>query len=665
MVTTSRQRLEHAARTSTTAVKALPGPGELVLPLLAIAAMLAVILAAGSFISMPGGADHVVERQVLEDPSAQWGIEDVVGMEFAPMAPVLAASYTPSAHWIRLRVEAHPDGRPLVLHIRPTFLDSVVLFEPDPAGTGWRSRATGDRLSFSQRETAAVALALEIEPEAPDTVYYLRLETTSSSLFGVQALDWHDMRRTELASDALMVVFLAITWCILLWSIGDLFARPEPITVIFVASQLCYMLYVLAVMGYLAPLLPKAAPGTVDELTNFLVCLTPALGVMLHRQIFLLYAPARIVSTVSWIMFACAIALIIALMSGHTQFAVRSNSTLIFLSSTFYFAMAFWPWKERAPSLLLRTLYAIQAIAFVVTIAPLLGFGSLGEWTFHYPYILVLAYGAQMFFVIQRRAMERDVRDVENHARLDLVSQALGAERRQRDVQDRFTAMLVHEIRNPLATIRLSLDPARLGAERYRDVRDALAEIDAVVERSSLADEAYPASGGVRFDLAEALRRIVTRHAPAHPVRIDTRETLVVDSDRQMVDMVLSNLVENAIKYAPADSPILLTCRGSDRDGVDGVAVSIENEAAAAGHPDPARVFDKFYRAPGARQAPGSGLGLYVVAGVTEMLSGRIACTVAGDRVRFEFWLPIVPPGRGGRRGRADEAGLAQTEPGR
>jgi signal transduction histidine kinase len=662
MVTTSRQRPEHAARTSATSVKALPGPGELVLPLLAIAVVLAVILAAGSFISMPAGADHVVERQLLEDPSAQWGIDDVVGMEFAPMAPVLAASYTPSAHWIRLRVEAHPDGRPLVLHIRPTFLDSVVLFEPDPAGPGWRSRVTGDLPAFSERETAAVALALEIDPPAPDAVYYLRLETTSSSLFGVQALDWHDLRRAELASDALLVVFLAITCCILLWSISDLVVRPEPITVIFVASQICYMLYVLAVMGYLAPLLPTASPGTVHGLTNILVCLTPVLGVMLHRQIFLLYAPARIVSTVSWMMFACAVALIIVLLSGHTQFALRSNSTLIFLSSAFYLAMAFWPWKERVPSLLLRTLYAVQAIAFVMTIAPLLGIGSLGEWTFHYPYILVLTYGAQMYFVIQRRTRDRDLRDGENRARLDLVSQALGAERRQRDIQDRFTAMLVHEIRTPLATIRLSVDERRLGPERYRDVQEALDEIDAVVERSNLSNQADPGGAGVRFDLAEALRKVVARHAPSNPVTIDARMPVVVESDRHMVDMVLSNLVENAIKYAPADTPIVLTCRRSDRDGIDGVAVTVENAAAAAGRPDPARVFDKFYRAPGARQAPGSGLGLYVVAGVTDMLSGRIACTVADDRVRLEFWLPLVTPGRGGLGAPAGEESLLQAD---
>lgn len=638
---------------------------DLVLPLFAIAAMLLAILGAASFVAMPADADHVVERHVLEDPSAQWRIEDVVGMDFAPMAGVLSAGYTGSAHWIRLRIRPEPDGRPLVLSMRPTFLDGITLFEPQPDGDGWHRRSTGDLLPFRERETAAVALALEIEPEAPDTIYYLRLATTSSSLFGVQALGWHDMRRAELASDALLVLFLAMTCCILFWSIGDLVARPEPITVIFITSQICYMLYMLAVMGYMAPLLPAAAPGTVDRLTSILVCLAPALGVILHREIFLLYAPARIVSAVSWAMFGCALALIGTLLAGHTQFAVRSNSILIFLSSAFYLAMAFLPWRESVPSPLLRVLYAIQAFAFLVSIAPLLGIGDLGEWTFHYPYIMVLAYGAQMFFVIHRRARDRDLREGENRSRLVLVGQALDAERRQRDIQDRFSAMLAHEIRSPLSTIRLALDPARLGPERHRDVREALAEIEAIAERSIPIDETAPTSpagGGTRFDVAEALRRVVARHAPANPVVIRAREPVPVVSDRQMVDMVLSNLVENAIKYAPADSPIVLSCRRTNHGVTEGVAVTVENEADAL--PDPARVFDKFYRAPGARRQPGSGLGLYVVAGVTEMLAGRITCTVRDGRVRLELWLPLAAPGGGGGSARDDEAAMLQVDAG-
>ncbi len=649
-------------------VRVFPDRSELFLPLIALVAILVTALAIVYFPAIPAGADHVVERSVLEDPTARLVIKDVVDLEFSPMGPVLAASYTPSAHWMRLRVRPSADGRPLVLRMRPPFLDTLTLFEPDPQGDGWSSRTTGDLVPFGEREVAALALALEIAPEAPDTVYYLRLETTSTSLFGVQALEWHDMRRAELTSDALLVGFLAITCCILLWSIGEFVARAEAITFIFIVSQGCYMLYVLAVMGYLAPIVPSAPPGGVDAFTSILVCLTPAVGVMLHRHVFLLYTPARIVSVVSWIMGACAIVLTgMLLLGGYTQFALRSNSTLIFLSSTFYFAMAFWPWKEDAPSPLLRALYGIQAIAFVVSMAPLLGIGELGDWTFQYPYILVLTYGAMMFLVIHRRAKDKEILDNESRARLDLVSQALGAERRQRDIQDRFNALLVHEIRSPLSAIRLSLDPARLGPERYRDIREALAEIDATIERCSPRGELDPAAmtaRGVRFDLAEALREVVARHAPANPVEIEA-EPVAIESDRHMVDVVLSNLVENALKYAPSGSTLRLSCRGTARNGARGATVSVENDTGPSAPPDPSRVFDKFYRAPDARARPGSGLGLYVVAGVTELLEGQIDCIVGDGTVRFDFWLPLAPPASGGQAAAAGVHGLVQVDQGR
>ncbi|WP_170314705.1 sensor histidine kinase [Aquibium carbonis] len=636
------------------------------MPLIALATILLVTLAVVYVPQVPAEADHVVERAVIEDPAGELRIDDVVNMAFASMPAVLAASYTPSVHWVRLRVRASSDGRPLVLRIRPTFLDTVTLFEPDPEGSGWRTRVTGDMVPYGEREVAAAALALEIAPKQPETTYYLRLETTSSSLMGVQALDWHEMRRAELMSDALLVGFLAITWCILLWSIGNFVARAEAITFIFIVSQICYMLYVLAVTGYLAPFVSSASPTTINTLTNILVCLTPAVGVMLHRQVFLVYAPARIVSVVGGVMCAFAFALTgMVLAGGYTQLALRANSTLIFVSSTFYFAMAFWPWKERAPSILLRTLYGVQALAFVISIAPLLGIISMGEWTLNYPYILVLTYGAMMFLVIHSRAKEREVLESENQARLDLVSQALDSERRQRDIQDRFTAMLVHEIRNPLSAIRLSADPASLGPERYRDIRDALAEIDATVERCSMggvADALGASARGARFDVVEALREVVARHAPSNPVRFEAEGPMTVENDRHMVNVVLSNLVENAIKYARPDTPIRLDCRRVEKDGARGIVISVENEPGRAAAPDPRRVFDKFYRAPGARSEPGSGLGLYVVAGVTDLLSGTIDCTIADGKVRFDFWLPLVLPNSGGEPAAASAEVTAEAE---
>jgi signal transduction histidine kinase len=56
--------------------------------------------------------------------------------------------------------------------------------------------------------------------------------------------------------------------------------------------------------------------------------------------------------------------------------------------------------------------------------------------------------------------------------------------------------------------------------------------------------------------------------------------------------------------------------------------------------PDPEKMFDKFYRGPGATSKAGMGLGLYVVRGLAELLGGRISCAVEGARVRIEVWHP-------------------------
>ena len=93
--------------------------------------------------------DHIVTRSVFEDKSGTLSIGEVVSQPFQPADLVLSAGYSPSVHWLRLTVRPRADGDPLVLWIRPTFLDEVTLYEPDAlASGGWARRVTGDRVPF-------------------------------------------------------------------------------------------------------------------------------------------------------------------------------------------------------------------------------------------------------------------------------------------------------------------------------------------------------------------------------------------------------------------------------------------------------------------------------------------------------------------------------------
>jgi signal transduction histidine kinase len=109
-----------------------------------------------------------------------------------------------------------------------------------------------------------------------------------------------------------------------------------------------------------------------------------------------------------------------------------------------------------------------------------------------------------------------------------------------------------------------------------------------------------------------------------------------VYADPDKIEQVLTNLVENAAKYA---DPTKLRVVGSQRDGEVSVAVTDHGEGIPAS--DLSRIFNKFFRRAATRPT-GSGLGLYISRGLVEAHGGTLAAeSVEGEGSTFRFSLPI------------------------
>jgi two-component system, OmpR family, sensor histidine kinase KdpD len=115
-----------------------------------------------------------------------------------------------------------------------------------------------------------------------------------------------------------------------------------------------------------------------------------------------------------------------------------------------------------------------------------------------------------------------------------------------------------------------------------------------------------------------------------------------VELDYLQIDQVLTNLLENAVRYTPPETPIDITA------GYDGSQVTISVADRGPGIPpaDLERIFDKFYRIHNTRRAvgspSGSGLGLAVCRGVIEAHGGRIwAEPRSGGGAVFFITLPV------------------------
>ncbi|AOG24040.1 PAS domain-containing sensor histidine kinase [Acidovorax sp. RAC01] len=236
----------------------------------------------------------------------------------------------------------------------------------------------------------------------------------------------------------------------------------------------------------------------------------------------------------------------------------------------------------------------------------------------------------------------------------DVAQQQAATERTLREEQERLFTMLAHELKTPLATVRMVAadlpgSPATTIASAVRDMNDV---IERCVQSGQLNDGRM-VPRREQCDLGVLLSQAV--QSGRWRGRVDTTLPVVpavVHSDEQMVRIIIDNLIDNAAKYSAPGSRVSVAVSVHRQGAVAGHAIRIANLPGPAGWPDPGSVFQKYYRAPHAQRQSGAGLGLFLVDSLTRLLGGHIDYAPTDTEVAFVCWLPLdgaraVKPGRG------------------
>lgn len=232
-------------------------------------------------------------------------------------------------------------------------------------------------------------------------------------------------------------------------------------------------------------------------------------------------------------------------------------------------------------------------------------------------------------------------------------------ERRASRRQFGFIDSVTHELKSPLASMKLGLETLRrpdLPPDMSGQLVDRmLADVDRLSAFIGDVLQANRMLHGIAMNVERIplktlcdniVQRVVRRHrVDPEAVQVIVPATLMVHTDRLALETVLRNLIDNAVKYS--DSPVEVVINAA-RLNPRRVRISVRDRGIGLARGEQGRVFDRFYRVDteAVRRRRGTGLGLFVVRALVRSMRGKISVFSPGvDRgTTFTLVLPSKDP---------------------
>lgn len=223
--------------------------------------------------------------------------------------------------------------------------------------------------------------------------------------------------------------------------------------------------------------------------------------------------------------------------------------------------------------------------------------------------------------------------------------------------QQQLIAQITHELKSPLASIQLHLETIRMRQpnpdmlHRFLDTMlDDADRLNTTISKLLMAARIEQRRGPrelVRLDLSSLVSDVCTARRPKLPagsvLETDITPGIQVMGDRDDLEVVLANLLENATLYTTALPDITVALERDEKNCL----LTIRDQGEGIDAAELKRIFRRFYRADSASlNRRGTGLGLYIVRSIIQDHHGSITAQSPGrgSGMAFRITLPLAPP---------------------
>jgi signal transduction histidine kinase len=240
---------------------------------------------------------------------------------------------------------------------------------------------------------------------------------------------------------------------------------------------------------------------------------------------------------------------------------------------------------------------------------------------------------------------ERDAREA--------AERRLGDARRAADMEEKLLAIVGHDLRTPLAAIRMSAELLFRSGGLSREQARNLGRVTSSASRMAriirdLLDFARVRQGGTfplslrTSDLCHLATKAVAELSAAHPereIRLEARGAAAVRADPDRLLQVLTNLLANAVQHGPPDAPVRASVAADETT----VVFRVHNDGPPVPAELQAQIFEPFRRGTSGGEEGSVGLGLFIVREIARAHGGAVELHSAqGEGTTFTLRLPTV-----------------------